>query len=145
MCQPPTGAADWLEGTTLAYIVDFLDAAGAPEFRIYYQDAPTDGPVGHVPEDILAQRSIDLAILCTGTYDRVADHPGELLAHLQPRFVLAGHWEDFFRPQDEPLRPIPFLDLDEFEQRLTDAMPQGSGAPRWARPEPGMTYTLEAR
>jgi hypothetical protein len=153
LCEPPARAADWREGSTLAYLIDFLDpGSGEVSFRVYYQDAPTDGPVGQVHPDLLAEKAIDLALLCVGSYDQVRDAPGEIIAALSPRYVIAGHWESLFRPLDEPLEPIPFLDLAEYQRRLAAAMPPGSspparvngqldGASAWM-PAPGTVFAL---
>ena len=43
--------------------------------------------------------------------------PGEIIAALRPRFVLSGHWEDFFVPASLPPRPIPFLNVDQYVRR----------------------------
>jgi len=141
-CRPPELASDYREGTTLALLIDFLDKSGEPVFRIYYQDAPTDGPVGHVPEELLAEKGIDLAILCVGNYDIVRDQPGEIIAALNPRYVLAGHWEDFFRKPGEPLQPQPFLNLDDFMSRLEAACPPRSGEQWCWLAEPGMDFSF---
>lgn len=127
-CALPEAASGWLEGQTLAFLIDFLDDAGHPAYRVYYQDAPTDAPIGHVPDSVLAAKQVDVALLCVGSSDAVADQPGAILANLQPRFALSGHWEDFFQPVGSTA-PIPLLDVDGYVQRAEMAMP---GAP-----EPG--------
>jgi L-ascorbate metabolism protein UlaG (beta-lactamase superfamily) len=128
-CALPPRAGDWLEGMTTAYLIDFLDASGRPTFRVYYQDAPTNGPTGHVSADLLAEKRVDLALLCVGNYDAVRNQPGELVAALRPRFALSGHWEDFFVPASAPPRPIPFLNLDVYTRRAETALPPPSDAP----------------
>jgi hypothetical protein len=122
-CELPEAASGWLEGQTLAFVIDFLDDSGTPAFRVYYQDAPTNAPVGHVPAAVLADKPVDLAILCVGSADAVEDHPGQVLANLMPRFALSGHWEDFFQPVDATPTPIPFLDLDGYMARAEAALP----------------------
>lgn len=150
---PPTRAAAWLEGSTLAYLVDLLGPDGAPAFRVYYQDAPTSGPFGHVHPDVLAGRRVDLAVLNVGNFDVARDHPAEIIAHLSPRFVLGVHWEDFFRPQDPPLEPIPFHpDPAIFDAAARAALPPAGGpqvlvdgAPsegRYWRPTPAMVFEV---
>ena len=120
---PPTGAADWLEGATLAWLVDFLDADGSPAFRVYYQDAPTSSPLGLLHPDLLAQHPVDVAILNVGSYDFVRAHPAEAIANLAPRYVLGVHWEDFFQTQDQPIVPIPFHAAPaDFDAAALDAL-----------------------
>lgn len=107
--DPPPSAGDWKEGQTLAYLIDFLDPdSGAPIFRVYAQDAPTDAPIGHPVPELLDEKRVDLALLNVGSWENVTDHPGAIISAMQPRYVIGGHWEDFFRPQDQPLMEIPF-------------------------------------
>ncbi|MDX1494247.1 MAG: hypothetical protein R3253_09320, partial [Longimicrobiales bacterium] len=37
--EEPTLATEWLDGHTLAFLIDFLDEEDAVAFRVYYQDA----------------------------------------------------------------------------------------------------------
>jgi hypothetical protein len=141
-CEPPGSAEEWREGTTVAWLVDFLDDAGAPTFRIYYQDAPTNAPIGFPAADLLAEKGVDLALLNAGNYDQVEDHPGEFIREVAPRYVIMGHWEDFFRTQDEPVEPIPFEDVEDLRSRLEEVLPGGEGT-RWWIPMPGDAYTFE--
>jgi L-ascorbate metabolism protein UlaG (beta-lactamase superfamily) len=141
-CRPPELASDYREGTTLALLIDFLDGAGNPIFRVYYQDAPTDGPVGHVHEELLVEKGIDLAILCVGNYEIVRDQPGEIIAALNPRYVLAGHWEDFFIKPGEPPQPQPFLNLNLFMERLEAACPPRAGEEWCWLADQGMDFSF---
>ena len=128
-CDLPSAAAGWLEGQTLAFVIDFLDDVGKPAFRVYYQDAPTNTPIGQIPDAILAQKPVDVALLCVGSYDAVDNQPGDILANLQPRFALSGHWEDFFQPVDSPPQPIPLMDLSTYVTRAEAALPPPGDAP----------------
>ncbi len=121
-CDLPAAASGWLEGQTLAFLVDFLDDQGAPAYRVYYQDAPTNAPSGHIPAPALAEKAVDVAILCVGSSDAVADQPAAILGNLTPRFALSGHWEDFFQPVGSTA-PIPLLDVAGYVQRADAAMP----------------------
>ena len=124
-CDLPAAASGWLEGQTLAFVVDFLDDQGAPAYRVFYQDAPTNAPIGHVPAPVLAEKGVDVAILCVGSSDAVTDQPASIIENLQPRFVLSGHWEDFFQPVGSTA-PIPLLDVTGYVQRAQAALP-GTG------------------
>lgn len=155
-CSPPTRMDSWREGKPLAYLVDFLDPrTAAPIYRVFYQDAPTNAPVGHVPPPFLAGKRVDIALMCVGTYDRV-DHasPAPALAALTPRFALGGHWEDFFRGPNEPPQPIPFLDVAAWEQKARAALPFSTSETRpmmrngvaadyrASLPQPGDTFEI---
>jgi hypothetical protein len=105
----PTAAGDWKEGATLAYLIDFLDPrTGEPVFRVYAQDAPTDAPIGHPPAELLDDKRVDVALLNVGAWENVDDHPTQIITAMHPRYIIGGHWEDFFRTQDLPLMPLPF-------------------------------------
>src|SRR5438105_3388331 len=53
----PHTAAEWKLGEPYAYIIDVLsDRSRAPVFRIYFQDAPSEPPLGFPPIEILAER-----------------------------------------------------------------------------------------
>jgi hypothetical protein len=123
LCELPSAAAGWLEGQTLAFVIDFLDDSGAPTFRVFYQDAPTNPPIGNVPPALLGDKRVDLALLCVGSADAVEDHPTTILANVQPRYALSGHWEDFFQPIGSTPQPIPLLDLAGYMQRAEAALP----------------------
>jgi hypothetical protein len=122
-CPLPAPASGWLEGQTLAFLIDFLDDAGAPALRVFYQDAPTNMPIGDIPAAALADKPVDLALLCAGSADAVTDHPGEILANLQPRYAYSGHWEDFFQPTTAPIVAQPLLDVPGYVARAEAALP----------------------
>ncbi|MEA2752361.1 MAG: hypothetical protein QOI41_6504, partial [Myxococcales bacterium] len=129
-CTPPTNMNEWREGHTVAYVVDFLDPkTDAPIYRVFYQDAPAASPVGHVPAAFLAEKRVDLALMCVGTYDHVDDaSPALALAALSPRFALGGHWEDFFGSLDAQPQPIPFLDVAGWATKAVAALPPEADA-----------------
>jgi hypothetical protein len=101
----PERPGDWVEGTTLAYLIDFLDPAGGVSFRVYYQDSGTRDPYGFPSRCLLDKHPVDLAILCVGGSETVKEHPAAIVSWLKPRFAIAAHWEDFFNPRELPLPP----------------------------------------
>jgi len=138
-CDLPSAASGWLEGQTLALVIDFLDAERKPVFRVFYQDAPTSSPIGHVPSAVLGEKQVDLALLCVGSADAVEDHPAQILGNLQPRYAISGHWEDFFQPVGSMPQPIPFLNLDGYMQRAEAALPG-----RHTLAQPGARFMVPA-
>jgi hypothetical protein len=127
-CTAPTGMPDWKEGPTIAFLVDFLDPkTHAPLYRFFYQDAPTNPPIGFVPTGFLDKR-VDLALLCVGSYDHVNDAPSDIMTALAPRFSLGGHWEDFFSPASGAPQPLPLLDVPAWLTRARAAAPDGTDA-----------------
>ncbi|HXB55406.1 MAG TPA: hypothetical protein VN461_11520 [Vicinamibacteria bacterium] len=116
LVSPPLRAEDYLEGEVLAYLIDFMQS-GQPAFRIYYQDAPVGGQMAQMPGAVIAERAVDLALLCTGNYDAV-DRPEGIVSSLQAREVILHHWEDFFDPTHLTLTTIPGLNVDRYQSRV---------------------------
>ena len=120
----PTRAYGWREGQTLAYLIDFLSADGSKvEFRIHYQDAASNAPLGFPPmvSQLPDSRPVDLAIVCMPGFDQVKDYPEAIVNRLRPRFVVIVHWENFFEllPDDpRDLRTVPTEDAERFLGRL---------------------------
>ncbi len=135
--EEPSRAGDWLDGLTVAFLVDFLDPDGSVAHRVYIQDAVTQAPWGFAPEALIAEHPVDVAILVPATFDQVDWHPEAFIENLQPRRVLLGHWEDFFIPVDRPTRSVVLADIEHFEQRL-GAVFEGEV---W-RPEIGTVFEL---
>ena len=118
LTEPPTAASDWLEGPIFAYVIDFLGDDGTPAWRVYYQDSPVDGPSGQVPEEILAERNVDLAILGVGNYDRT-EKPEAIIANVKPRHVILHHWENFFFGDPRTnLRQLPLHDGAAYKRTI---------------------------
>lgn len=83
---PPVKSSDWVEGETLAFIIE---AAGK---RIYVE-------AGGLPETLPPETKVDLAILGVALPDsRRRFAPA--VRRLQPRFTLPSHQDDFFLPFD---------------------------------------------
>ena len=78
------------------------------------------------------QRAVDLAIVCAGNFKKVPDYPTLLLAALRPKYVIVGHWEDFFHGQGDAPSPVRLTDTRELAARL-DAL----GAGKWVALTPG--------
>lgn len=130
MSRLPTTASEWPEGEVYAYVLDFMDATGTTvEFRLYYQDAPTDEPTGYpfgsnAPSD---DRRIDAALIVAGDPDNLINHPRGIIARTKPRFLVVGHWENFFEPQTDICRTglvdaIPRSDVKTVISRSGDAL-----------------------
>ena len=136
MTEPPQVSGDWLDGRTLAYLVDLLNRDGSVALRVYYQDAVAAPPLGLVPP-LSDGVPVDVALIVPATYSEVRWHPEALIASAPPRHILLGHWEDFFESPDRPAEPVPFTHLPDFVSRLRRALPQGTG---WHLPMPGTRF-----
>jgi len=139
----PTRINDYREGPVFAYLIDFLGVDGRPVFRVYYQDVPANGSIGRVPDDLIVEREVDLALLCAGNWQQFP-RTEKIVENLHPRHVLLGHWEDFFRPQDQAIREAPFQKIGGFERKLRrelDELPAGA-ARSLSRPQPGQLFVI---
>lgn len=156
LCEPPGRAGDWLEGNTLAFLIDFLDHdSRQPRFRVYYQDAPADAPIGFAHDELLAEKRVDVAVLNVGNYEEVTDHPNAIIGNLSPRYALGGHWENFFQTQALPVEPIPLQPGPaEFMTRMASALGEAAEKPmhvdgraepiRHWLPDPGAVLEYDA-
>jgi hypothetical protein len=134
----PRTAAEWKLGEPYAYLIDVLsNGTREPVFRIYFQDAPSEPPLGFPPIDVLAERAVDVAVLCAATSSNVANAPDSLLAVLKPSRVIVGHWEDFFRSQALPVQVSIATDLGAFRESLSKSLPASGG---WVMPLPRTTF-----
>jgi len=118
LAEEPRWAKEWVDGPSYAFLVDFLDPDGTVVFRIYYQDAVAAPPRGFAPDALMAERPVDVAIFVPATFDQVDWHPEAFVANLRPRWVLLGHWEDFFAPPTNPPRSLMLTDMEHFQGRL---------------------------
>jgi hypothetical protein len=137
-------------GATFALVIDLLHENDTVRYRIYYNDAAAAPPSG-IPPDVLTP--VDLAVVCMASYDFVDGYPEALLRALQPRHVLASHFDDFFAPQDGAWTFVPLLSdrkANEFLRRVRDALKDAATPPRppstpvcgpmterWSMPVPG--------
>lgn len=137
MRHPPRAADEWLEGETLAFLVDVLDQGGAVRLRLYYQDAVARAPYGLIP-DTLAP--VDVAIVVPATYAEVDWQPEAVVENSRARHVLLGHWEDFFQPATSEPEPVPFTLLEDFVARLRRSLDGDDG--RWSLPVPGTRFVI---
>lgn len=138
--EEPRWATEWLDGPTYAFLIDFLDADGSVAFRVYYQDAVVQAPLGFAPDALMAERPVDAAIFVPATFDQVEWHPEAFVENLHPTWVLLGHWEDFFRSPAESTRSILLTDIGQFRSRLRRVFAGES----WL-PEIGTVFRLPVR
>jgi hypothetical protein len=134
----PERVGSWPAGTPLAFVIELLEpGTGEVAFRIYYQDSPTRKPYGYPPPAAAAHR-YDLAILCMGGASEYEAFPADIVAHLDPKFVMGVHWEDFFNPRELPLPGqvdreekllyLPGLDEGRFVEAVQRAQKPGGRA-----------------
>ncbi len=72
-------------------------------------------------ERTLAVHNLDLLLLCVAGWTKGDDVPERVLRALSPEAILLSHWDDFFRPLDEPVRALPALQMPTLVDRLMRA------------------------
>ena len=133
----PHTAAEWKLGEPYAFLIDVLsDSTRATMFRIYFEDAPSEPPLGFPSAALLAAHKVDLAILCAATSSNVSAAPDSLLRVLRPSAVMVTHWESFFRSQSLPHTKSRATDLRAFRRSLRRSLPKQAG---WLVPLPHET------
>lgn len=147
LVERPRTATEWLDGKSHAYLIDFLEGERVV-FRVYYQDAVAEAPLGLVPDALLRpegpdRRRVDLALLVPSTYAEVAFHPEATLDNVRPRHVLLGHWEDLFRSPFEEPEPLFLNDFRHFTTRLEAALRRVSAdSVGWHMPVAGARFEV---
>ena len=123
----------------------------AVRYRIYYNDASPDSPLGQTTGDF------DLAILCMAQWKWLRDYPRDLLAVLRPRHVLVSHWDNFFTEARQRTRFVPNLSDAGVAGFLTIVNEKVSGnagpvsevcgvkTPRWTMAAPASSMLFEPR
>lgn len=136
LSQLPVCASDYREGLSLAYLIDFLNSQGEPDFRIYLEGSANQVPLG-LPPPIADHKAVDVAILCVASYEYVNQHPEATLNYLKPRFVILSHWENFFQPglaiESRPA-VVPFTNMQKFLRRFRHYYTGNN----WVLPQPGI-------
>lgn len=95
--EDKTNVNDWLEGQTLSFLIDIVKNSQI-SFRIFIQSSSCNFPDGLPPETLLQQKSVDVAIMGSASYEFSENtYPCSYLDKMKPAHVMFIHWEDFFR------------------------------------------------
>lgn len=160
LCEPPRTGNGWLVGRTWAFLIELLDGERTV-FRILYVDTAAS-PAFVAPWPPLGDDPIDVHIGCMPDFDLVTGYPFDLVRDHDVKYVLAGHWEDFFRSRDRSVRPVLVLsesERNEFVLQVEQAIGQptqdhgpvgktdctvgktcGPHGATWTVPTPGATF-----
>ena len=96
---PPAYALNYKEGQNFNFLIDLLDEQGKPVYRIFSNaGAACDAGVGFPPASLLAEKAVDLLLICGANYNIAKNYPIPLINYLHPRALLVMHWENFFKP-----------------------------------------------
>lgn len=158
-------------GNTWAYLIDLLDENGQVVFRIHYMDAVAGSDESNIPAELLEERAVDVHIACVPGFAYAKDYPEWVMEQGKTGYVMLGHWEDFFQPRVERLKPVSVVlsqhKLNQFVHRVeagmssdantvgplnksmddcpTDTEQCGPRGDVWAMPVPGETYHFGVR
>lgn len=133
---------DWKEGQTLSYLLDFLGAdKKTVKVRLSVITSACAPPMGFLPRlDSADGHPVDISVLCVASHKYVSDYPAKLLRNMNPRFVVASHWEDFFLRYDRKKKMgVRFTNLNKFIGKLNSVDPLKG---RWMLPEPLVKTTF---
>jgi len=119
--SPPARATAYREGTVWSILV--THASGA-SFLV-------QGSAGFVPGGLAGVRA-DTVFLGTGTLGKKDDayraaYWNEVVKAVGARRVIPVHWDNFWRPLDEPLQAMPLL-LDDFDVVMADLAQRGAAS-----------------
>lgn len=135
--KPPTRVGHFQEGETLAFLVDFMDETDAIVHRVYIETSSVGLPAGAVPDAVLSEHPVDVALVAMDIANLEARGEETILDVLGAPTVIFCHWDDFFRPKDRPPREIHKVDLRRLREQLPDRE-----ARRYIFPEWGARYVF---
>jgi L-ascorbate metabolism protein UlaG (beta-lactamase superfamily) len=114
----PQQVKEFLQDETLAYLIDFLNNVRQPEKRIYFSSSAVSYPNGFFPEEILQEKSVDVAILSAALSQKAINYPTALVQFLKPEKIIICHWENFFRNRDKKLKAVSLTNHQQFQKAL---------------------------
>ncbi|PCI78894.1 MAG: hypothetical protein COB20_06025 [SAR86 cluster bacterium] len=135
-------AWDWKMGDVYAYLIDFRDDEGNVLLRAYYQDTASDPGKGKVPDEMISQRGIDVAVIVMAGFSKAGDYPRSVIENTRATLTVVGHWEDFFHKLSNPFRVSPGSNQLEYVGRLEASLSENQS---WVMTMPGNILQLEFR
>lgn len=139
----PRKAINMPEGQNFNFLIDFLDENGQIAFRIFsHAGSSCDGGVGLPPADVLAEKDVDLLLLCVASFSQVENYPDVVLDQVNPRHIILNHWENFFRPLkklEQKPATVPGTNVEKFIHRLEQMK---SPSTDFTLPQPGTKIVL---
>ncbi len=133
-----TWASQWRLGDTYAYLIDFKGENHTIEYRIFVMSSAAPPKYSWLPEDLLSEHPVNLAILGAASFEYVANYPEGIVDHLNPEKIIICHWEDFFRDyQSKTKRIVRFTNVKKFINRLNKVYPYTlNGVQQFSMPNP---------
>ena len=137
--KPPQKGCQWKEGVNISYLIDFLDNQDSIKFRMYIAGSSSSAPAGCLPQTVIKEHPIDLAITCVASHAYVKNYPQGLLENLNPKHIILSHWENFFRTGDqlqEQAMVVPLTSLKNFFKKMDKVSYKDQKKPSWTLPNP---------
>jgi len=120
MTSAPRRAGEYVEGETLVYFIDFLDASGRISWRVFVSgsaSSPESALSLRKHSDFLREHAVDVAILCVPGWDKVDGYPDNILSVLDPANVVLSHYDDFgsaYLNNEDPKEGMKFVLLARY-------------------------------
>jgi ribonuclease BN (tRNA processing enzyme) len=93
----PDKAKEWKLGTSLTYLIDFLEK-GKPVFRIFTQSSSCKDSVGLFPSSLLEEKKVDVSYSAAATSGSRIAYLQRTIDIVKPSVTVLTHWENFFKP-----------------------------------------------
>jgi L-ascorbate metabolism protein UlaG (beta-lactamase superfamily) len=71
-----------------------------------------------IVERVTPPKEVDLLLLCVAGWQSSQGFPERVARALDPKAVLLSHWDNFFRPLDQPLAALPAMGVEKLTERL---------------------------
>ena len=140
--EAKTNKNQWRKGCVYSFLVDFVKADKI-EYRIFIQTSASHYPLGQPPKEVLAEKTIDVAVLCLASSNYVTPYPVEILKALTPKKVVFIHWEDFFeRAEFNKTKLVRLTNFRKIDKRLLKSglTPNKED---YVMPQPGTMITID--
>lgn len=136
------------EGENYNFLIDLLDDNGKIKVRIFsHAGAACNAGIGTPNANLLAQKEVDVLLLCVANFNQVKDYPEEVISRLQPKFIIGNHWENFFRPYSKNIQKpatVPATNVKKFIARVNQKLDslRLKNTTIFTLPIPGTTLTF---
>lgn len=112
----PLSANKWKEGETYTFIIDFLgEEKQTIEKRIFVQTSSGKFPKGMIPHKLLAEKSIDVAIIPADL-----DRTFQAMDYLKAEHYIVVHWENFFKSKLLKAQPFSKRMMNEIRNKIDE-------------------------
>jgi hypothetical protein len=129
---------NWLEGRTLSFLID-IERDNAIQLRMFAQSSSCEFPEGMPPQDMLTEKSVDIAFLGVASYHfSKSSYPSMFLDSLRPKKVVFIHWEDFFRSYKRKPKTVLQTDVVSFFKTLPKKY-----SDKYFLPVPGVVFDVK--